>query len=233
MGTMLALKERNISTVTPHGELHLIPPLTFLKEYARRHEPMGSWAYDTFEELNETFFDCRLSLPLIQWGLTEWGDTYGYYMTEHQKIILHTSLMKKGAKAWTLTDPLTGRKESNELLGARFASHVLLHELMHHANYLDYGLEYMKHRKCHNCQPWVDEINRIAPLLGLNVKAHVCKQRRIREPGQTKGAGKPTMAPPDDSYITYKQMYSFPHNLMPSGYYEKATEDLLKVDFKL
>lgn len=223
MGTMLALKQRNESTVTSHEELHLIPPLEFLKEYAKRHEPMGSWAYETFEELNETFFDGRLPLPLIQWGLTEWGDALGYYYGDRQRILLHPSLINTASKAWGLY----------KLLGAKFASHVLLHELMHHANYIDYGLEYMKHRKCHNCQPWVDEINRIAPLLGLNVKAHVCKQRRIREPGQIKGAGKPTMAPPDDSYITYKQMYSFPHNLMPDGYYEKATEDLLKVDFKL
>lgn len=209
-----------------------IPVLDFLCEYARRHEPTGTWAYDTFERLNQQFFGDRLTLPVIQWGLTPWGRFYGYYMPQWQKIILHPSLMVKGSKAWGPLNPATREKETNKLLGVKFAEHVLLHELMHHANYLDHGVYDSDLKDSHNSQAWVDEINRIAPLLGLNIKAHVCSQRRFKKTGE-KGPGKPRLAPPDDSYIDYEFMYTFPHKLMPPGYYEKATDELLRQNFKM
>ena len=219
--------------VISNKELQFIPPVEFLREYSRRHEPTGTWAYDAFDKLNEQFFEGKLTLPIIQWAPTEWGSCYGKYLPEYQKIILHPSLLRKGSKAWGPINPLTRMRESNQLLGVKFAEHVLLHELMHHKNSLDYGvLAPQLEEEKHNNQPWVDEINRIAPLLGLNIKAHICTQKRFKKPGE-KGPGKPRVAPPDSSYIDFEFVYSFPHKLMPPGYYEKATEQLLKQSFKM
>lgn len=242
MGHLVSLRQKTEdSTVISNGDrqqkvqkmkLGEIPVIDFLREYSRRHEPTGTWAYDTFEKLNEQFFANRLSLPVIQWGLTPWGESYGYYMPSWHKIILHPSLLQKGGTAWAPWNPLTRQKETNKLLGVKFAEHVLLHELMHHANYLDNGILDPQLKDSHNSQPWIDEINRIAPLLGLDIKAHVCKQRRFKEPGQ-KGPGKVKLAPPDSSFIDYEFVYSFPHKLMAAGYYEKATDKLLRQNFKM
>lgn len=149
-----------------------------------------------------------------------------------QKIILHPSLMVKGSKAWGPLNPITRRRDENKLLGIKYSEHVLLHELMHHANFLDHGVYDSDLDGGHNSQAWIDEINRIAPLLGLNIKAHVCSQRRFKKPGE-KGPGKRKMAPPDDSYISWDEVKVFPAKTMPPGYYEKATDKLLRQNFKM
>jgi hypothetical protein len=157
---------------------------------------LGAWSYDTWSELNEAYFEGRNIPGPIIWGLTPHGFALGLYSPGKNQITLHQSLTKETESCpWGIT-----------CLGKEFARHVLLHEMMHQRIDMLYGkIRNGEKGPSHNCQHWADEINRIAPLLGLHhVKAQVVKQRRVNK-GEN---GKFT---PDPGFITRREMGSFPH----------------------
>jgi hypothetical protein len=163
----------------------------------------GTWSYETWLELNKTFFDETLKPGPIVWGLTAYGHYLGSYsLGGRNTITLHTSLISPSTSApWKIS-----------YLGKRFASDVLLHEMMHQHLYQKKPNGYADETD-HNNEAWCSEVNRIGELLGLDMpKAKVVKQKRVKgkvvwyvEPG----------------CMSRKDCASFPHPQRPRGYYEK------------
>jgi len=130
--------------------------------------PKGDWSYESFEYLNRELWQCALPQPLILWVMTAHGRCLG--LTAHREerpvVTLHPTLL--GARCALQT----GRKNSdpwqipNDLLGPAYAWDVLLHELIHVAveNVLGGRGD---GTSSHDCDAWVSEVNRIAPLIGL------------------------------------------------------------------
>ena len=163
----------------------------------------GTWSYETWSELNQSFFGGELEVGPIVWGLIPYGRYLGSYTLGGMNIItLHTSLVSPSTKApWKIS-----------YLGKKFASDVLLHEMMHQ-HIFQKKLDGYKDETDHNNEAWCNEVNRVGFLLGLSMpKAKVVKQKRINrkvvwhvEPG----------------CMSRKDCASFPHRQRPEGYYEK------------
>ena len=191
----------------------MMTDLELLKKAARISDlGCNEWAYEKWEELNRAHFDNRLKVGAIHWGLTPHGHALGFYNATSNQITLHLSLMSPKGDAWGMS----------HLLGEKFALDVLLHEMIHQSN-RQQGYD---GKDAHNCEPWCQEINRIAPALGLKPNAAPIRQRRIKEPGQTEGNGKVTWVV-QPGMMTRKELASWPHSVRPDGYYEKEAERLL------
>jgi hypothetical protein len=187
-----------------------------LREVAELYDPkVWPWAYDTWQSLNIKCFDGNLRVGPIAWGLTEWGGFYGCYSVDVNKITLHSSLIKPYSHAWN----------KRGLLGERFTEDVILHEMLHQKIQQELGYCDGKFG-CHNFQPWCDEINRLNPILGLEGTATMCKQRRVREEGQTRG--KVRWMPTGDGTLSLRELSSWPHTIRPEGYYEKSCREMLE-----
>lgn len=142
----------------------------------------GVWAYEAFEYVNHKFFDNKLPWPLIRWAITPHGGCLGLTRTGEDSppiITLHPSLLGGTQKEnpWGV-DPA--------LLGVTYAFDVLLHESIHVS--VRYLLGGATGPTSHNNPQWLGEVNRIAPLIGLEPKAGVSKARRVTV---TDGDGKP------------------------------------------
>lgn len=183
--------------------------LAVLKEAAALTDlGYGEWAYDEWVAHNERYFDGALEIGGINWGLTSWGRTLGQYWPERNVIVMHVSLLYPQSDAWGIS----------KLLGVNFASDVLMHEMVHQAIRQRGDIE--PDEKGHNNQLWVDEINRIALLLGLKANAKVVKQRRVD--------GQPRWVP-EDGCLTRKQLGGWPHSArLPTHYEETAVMTLGK-----
>lgn len=189
-----------------------------LRQVAELYDPLvWSWAYDTWKILNEKYFNGELKVGPIEWGLTEHGRSLGRYTAVVNKITLHTSLLKPHSSAWNYTG----------LLGERMAEDVILHEMLHQSIFQKLRTTRDEKGRCHNYQPWCDEINRLNPLLGLPGIATISKQRRIKEKG-IKGNGKAKWMPSGDGTLTLKELSSWPHSLRPEGYYEASCKEMLE-----
>lgn len=127
----------------------------------RAFGPKGRFAYEAFRHLNETYFEGRLPWPLIVWGLTPHGACLASVQLQDETPIiqLHPSLLGgRGARTpWGLP--------AHEL-GPAFATDALLHECLHLAVQLLCGGA--SGPTSHNSPEWVAEVNRLAPLLGLD-----------------------------------------------------------------
>lgn len=167
----------------------------------------GVWAYDTWQQLNAQYFDRQLIVGGIFWGLTPHGNSLGFYSSWRNSITLHTSLVKPSGAAWGIPT----------LLGERFATDVLLHEMIHQYNYqID---EKSASEESHNCEAWCAQINRLILLLGIEttLKAEPIRQKRIDK--------KVTWYTPPDT-MTRKQLARFPHCLRANSYYEVPVREL-------
>jgi len=171
---------------------------------------LGTWLYDTWANHNQACFDGRLTPCGIVWGITAHGGSLGHYSWALNVITLHTNLIMHREKL----DPWgIGGK-----LGERYASDVLLHEMIHQSNNQYYPDEMARvsadhNLTSHNNEFWVSEINRIAPLLGLDIKASLIKRKRVD--GKQKWL-------PEDGCISRDELSRFPHPLKPDEYYTKT-----------
>ncbi len=120
----------------------------------------GAWAYKEWRRLNKLCFAGELSPVRILWGLTPHGRSLGHYRAEDHTITLHLSLVANGG-----------------LLDEQHVSDVILHEMVHE-RICEIGMP-ATGTSSHNCESWVSEINRISPLIGLEVRAAVVRQKRI------------------------------------------------------
>lgn len=162
----------------------------------------GQWVQDTWVSHNEAYFGSRLTPLPILFGLTPHGGCLGHY-SHGKSITLHTSLLRRDSDAWQLTG----------LLGERYASDVLLHEMVHQRLW-EIGY---RGAESHECAEWCDEITRISPLIGLDCKAKLIKRKRVD--GRQ-------LRIPDAGYMTQAQISTWPHSMRPRNYYEEATADL-------
>ncbi len=143
----------------------------------------GLWAYEAFDYINATFFDHQLPQPLIQWAITPHGGCLGYTTPGHAPVItLHPSLLRphKKERPWGI-DPA--------LLGPRYAFDTLIHESIHVS--VEYVLGGATGPTSHNNPQWISEVNRLAPLLGLNIQAGQSVLKRVPIEGKVTVTGKP------------------------------------------
>jgi hypothetical protein len=144
----------------------------------------GRWACRAFDAINATFFDDQLPRPLIQWALTPHGHCLGLTLARERPIVtLHPAIMEPvEASPWGV-DP--------RWLGPAYAFDLLLHESIHVAQGTLHR-EMKRGQSSHNCESWILEVNRLAPLLGMEgVEAGLNRPRRIPVPGQFTRTGKP------------------------------------------
>jgi hypothetical protein len=170
----------------------------------------GTWAADTWTRLNTKHFDGQLRYHGIVWGLTPHGKRL-VHTRRTGRITLHPALLDpQSADPWDLEE-LT----DIEVLGAAYATDILLHEMVHLALFAD-GVEHADGNSHHNTQEWCDQIMRITPQLGLDpVKAEPVKPRRIRTgDGESKAVRKAF-----EGHLSRAQIARWPHTLRPAGYY--------------
>lgn len=121
----------------------------------------GTWAYDAFRFINESYFGKRLPYPHILWGLTAHGRCIAWASTARDKsrppiITLHPSLLAATEKPEPWGIP-------GDWLGPSLVFDTLLHECIH--VHIDYNLGGHDGRTSHDCERWIRQVNRIAPLL--------------------------------------------------------------------
>jgi hypothetical protein len=157
---------------------------------------LGEWSYDEWARLNSKFFGNTNEPGPILWGLTPRGKSLGSYSPTKNRIILHTSLVHKS------TDAPWGIKN----LGKKYASDVLLHEMMH--QYI-HQVSLPVTKDIHNNKSWCNEVNRIGALLGFKnmLRAEVVKQRRV---GGTRAYF------PKPGCMPRKEFAAFPHSQRPT-----------------
>jgi hypothetical protein len=183
-GVCIRPNEKKDEIVTDNWVLHVEACKEIARVYWGRR---GVWAYEAFDFINATYFDGKLPWPLIQWGLTPHGGCLGLTKPSDGPpvITLHPSILEGSEKPdpWGI---------SPDWLGACYAFDVVLHESMH------VGVAYLlggwkgKGDTSHNNSVWIAEVNRIAPMLGLNgVQAGFTKPRRVAIQGCTTKTGKP------------------------------------------
>jgi hypothetical protein len=188
----------------------------------------GLWAYEAFEFMNAAYFAGRLPWPCIVWGLTAHGGCLGWTCARPEAppvITLHPSLMGGTEKhnPWGI---------DAGYLGACFAFDALLHECIHVENcYLQGG---STGPTSHDCDEWLGEVNRIAPLLGLHgVRAAANRVRRVEVEGPPTRRGKrPTrVVRRSDGNVPHCAVAEFPSGIrwalgMGDAYYRAGRSPL-------
>jgi hypothetical protein len=184
----------------------------------------GAWVAETWAQLNRQCFDGKLRYQGVVFGLTPHANHLGHtYLSgvgiPAGRITLHSSLLDpRSATVWGM---------SASEMGDRFASDVLLHEMIH-AWILQTGRhdpEERRKRGTHNNEPWCAEVTRIAPLIDLgNIDAQVIKARRVPD-----AEGKLTIITKDapDGFLGQGEIARFPHSLRPAGYYARGNGKLV------
>ena len=161
---------------------------------------VGAWAFDEWKYLNKTYFYGQNEAGPIIWGSSLQDKSLGYYSVTENLIYLHKNLMRP-------IYPSNDLKWGIINLNKKLASDVLLHEMIHQMIYQTGGWE---GRDSHNNNRFVEEVNRIAKLLGLDVKAKVIKKRKSQEKANWL---------PELRYLTVKDLFHFPYSSRPDEYY--------------
>jgi hypothetical protein len=182
----------------------------------------GAWLYDTWKSHNETYFDGQLKVIPLYFGILPHGAKLGlYHSGDYPRISIHQSLLDPSGDAWQILP----------LLGERFASDVLLHEMVHQAIYERYGhdgseLDKFSGASSHNNPAWCAEIVRLASMIGLgSIKAQPVRRTRL-DNAQTGKKGKPSWQPAP-GYLDREQLSSFPHCLTNEAYYRNESTSRL------
>ena len=139
----------------------------------------GTWVYDCYDFINQTYFSGRLPWAHIIWGLTRYGGCIAMASTVRDKsrppiITLHPVLLRvyQTPEPWDIP---------SEWLGPSLVFDVLLHECMH--VHIAYNLGGRDGRTSHDCNRWTRQVNRLAPMLGFEgVVAARTKTVRIPDP---------------------------------------------------
>lgn len=193
--------------ITERNPIQEVTPRTFdeLRTAGEAFFPgLGAWSYDKWADLNESYYFGKLKPGPILWGLTPHGHRLGSCSHDGNcTITLHTSLFGSRTDAW-------GR---GSLLGKRFAADVLVHEMLH-----KFLIQSEKSSK-HNHDPWCDEIERISPELGLNIKAKPIRQKRVD--GKVKWYVEP-------GHLKRIEIATWPYLIRPKEYYESSVRNLIQ-----
>lgn len=190
---------------------------------------LGTFAYDAYEFINNTYYGGDLPVPMIQVGITGYGGCMGLTKPSNDdqpKIKLHPSTISPSASPSVTPTQRSVFGYSQNQLGVVFAYETLLHELVHVA--VCYKIGEGKGDSSHNNEGWISEVNRISPLIGLpNVDAQLTKVQRVEVPGELTKTGRPQTKPAKvtKGNVTLDHISRWPHPLRLSGdanYYAKA-----------
>jgi hypothetical protein len=166
----------------------------------KRLGELGAWAYDEWKMLNDTFFDGKNKPGPIVWGSTPQDRSLGYYRVSENLIYLHKNLMRP-------VYPTAAFNWGIRHLNKRVASDVLLHEMIHQKVNQTGG---WVGQTSHNNERFVEEVNRIAGVLGMDIKARVIKQTTTRN--------SPTWNI-EPGYLTLEKLSDFPYSSRTYSYY--------------
>ncbi len=161
---------------------------------------VGAWAFDEWERLNTSFFYGENKPGEIVWGATLEGNSLGYYLVAENLIFLHKNLLRP---RYPTNDLRWGIRHLNK----KVASDVLLHEMIHQRIHQTGGWE---GETSHNNERFVGEVNRIAGLLGLDVRAEVIEPNSIQDKATSKAGSK---------YLSLRDLSDFPYSSRPNNYY--------------
>jgi hypothetical protein len=165
----------------------------------------GVWSYQAFDYVNATFFGGALPTPLILWELTPWGGCLGLTRPSTPPLVrLHPGLLGGAGE-----EPPWGIPR--ELLGFAYVLGVLLHECIH-VRVDSLGGWRGQGPTSHNNARWIAEVNRIAPLLGLDIRAGRSKATRIATEGPPGKNGKPPtkVVRATESTVPFAAVATFP-----------------------
>lgn len=177
----------------------------------------GRWLYEVWEKHNKAYFANQLHPPGIQCGLTPHGRTLGYYTPAYNTITIHWSLI--GASGRNKAFPFRGKQYPFGLKPSKdLASDVLLHEMIH--QYLFQTGQYKANDNGHMCDAWVNELNRIAPLIGLGQYHFSCYKRTKQKKTRKDYYLALNDAPKGKKLASREAVVSFPYPLRP--YYKSS-----------
>jgi hypothetical protein len=160
----------------------------------------GAWIFDEWKQLNDAFFYGENIVGEIIWGSTPQDRSLGYYSPNENLIVLHKTLMRP-------VYPTANLKWELSHLNKRKVSDVLLHEMIHQRVHQTGGWE---GENSHNNSQFVNEVNRIAKLLGIDIKARVIQRQTLHSqltPSVSSGC------------LNIEELLNFPYSSRPRNYY--------------
>ena len=160
----------------------------------------GAWVFDEWKKLNDTFFYGENIVGEIIWGSTPQDRSLGYYSPDKNFIVLHKTLMRP---VYPTSDLIWKLRHLNK----RKVSDVLLHEMIHQRVHQIGGWE---GENCHNNGQFVNEVNRIAKLLDIDIKAKVIQWKTIH------GKTTPSVEP---GCLNHEELSNFPYSSRSRNYY--------------
>jgi hypothetical protein len=185
-----------------------MPTFAALKiEAVKAFGDFGAWAFDEWKRLNDALFYCKNIAGAIIWKETPKDSSLGYYDRTENLIVLHKTLMRP-------IYPTPGLNWKLRHLNARMVSDVLLHEMIHQRVHQTGG---WMGEDSHNNERFVNEVNRIANLLRLNIKAKVIRSPEI--PGQAKTIQSKTIPFVESECLSFKELSHFPYLSRSRNYY--------------
>jgi hypothetical protein len=164
---------------------------------------LGAWVFDEWKQLNDAFFHGKNKVGDIIWGTTPQDRSLGYYSPNENLIVLHKTLMRP-------IYPTTHFKWEPCDLNKRKVSDVLLHEMIHQKVHQRGGWE---GENSHNNLQFVNEVNRIAKHLGLDIKAKVIQKQTVH--GKTTPFFK-------SGCLNMEELSNFPYSSRPRNYYYES-----------
>ena len=182
-----------------------MPAFAELKlEAANSFGDFGAWVYDEWKRLNDALFSGKNVAGAIVWKEIPQHRSFGYYDRAGNLIVLHKTLMRPVYPAAGLTWEL-------RRFNSRKASDVLLHEMIHQRIHQTGG---WTGENSHNNKRFVNEVNRIANLLGLKIKAKVIP---------TKTTPDKKIPHAESEYLSVEALSHFPYlSRSPNYYYEQS-----------
>jgi hypothetical protein len=191
--------------------IKIVKALDLIAEYySPRH---GRWAYRAFDAINSAFFEGRLPRPLIQWAITSYGACLGLTEIRDRPIItLHPSIMEPSFDPDRIKGPWGFEQP---WFGPAFAFDTVLHESIHVAQHAIHR-DMPPGETSHNCESWVFEVNRLAPMLGLRgIEAGLNKPKRVPIEDEFTKTGKPAtrVARVDEGNVPLAAHSSFPRGV--------------------
>jgi hypothetical protein len=178
-----------------------MPTFAELKiEAVKAFGDFGAWVYDEWKRLNDALFYGENAAGAIIWEKTPQDSSLGYYDRSGNLIVLHKTLMRP-------VYPTTGLKWKLRYLNTRMVSDVLLHEMIHQRIHQTGG---WVGENSHNNVCFVNEVNRIANLLGINIKAKVIRSKTIQDKKN------PLM---ESECLSFKELSHFPYLSRSRNYY--------------
>lgn len=153
---------------------------------------VGTTLFDWYEAISQMFFDGSLPQAFLLTALTAYGRCIGLTKPDLQRlpiILIHPTLKTDKARFYTV-----------------------LHEAIHvHVRY-NLGVTSYSSKTSHSNQAWLDEVNRIAKILGYtDVEIGFNKVTRTKK---ADGGG---ISRVNTGNVDYSCSYSFPHALESIG----------------